>query len=315
MSRKILAICDSEPTYARKLMEQICLNQNSELQVRTFSDAGQLFQYSKKHDIDLLLMEDCYQEDVRYKIPAKKRFLLAKDAGQEFYARQSGQETVIPKYQPAEVILRQILGAVAEATKQTTQNDRTKIVQSKTEEGMLVGVYSPVHRIGKTQFALRLAEHLSRDASVLYLNLEEYSGMEYCVPIQEKEHLGDLLYYAKQDPGAFGYRLSTMVSQLGGVDYVQPAPVTRDIRSVQEREWKDLLRQILEKSIYRSVVLDLGDCVQGLFEILRLCDTVYTPYIEEAGAKAKLKQYTDNLRRLGYEDVMEHTIQKEMKQV
>ena len=177
---------------------------------------------------------------------------------------------------------------------------------------MLIGVYSPIHRIGKTRFALELAEELSREAPVLYLNLEEYSGMEYCVPDKGKEHLGDLLYYVKQAPEFLGFRLSMMVSQLGGVDYVQPMPVAKDIREVREQEWLELLEFLQEKSIYRQIVLDIGDSVQGLFGILRACKIVYTPYIREPGAQAKLRQYTENLLQMGYEDVMEHTIQKEM---
>ena len=59
-------------------------------------------------------------------------------------------------------------------------------------------------------------------------------------------------------------------------------------------------------------MLDLGEGVQGLFDILRQCDTIYTPFVEQEGARAKLRQYTDNLCRLGYEEVLEHTIQKEL---
>lgn len=306
MSRRLLAICDDEPVYARKLMEQICLNPDASLQVRTFSDASQLFQYSKKHEIDLLLMGDCFQEEIRYKIPAKRRFLLARDGGGSAFADTAGQETVISKYQSAEMILQQLLGEEKQSAAPVSWN------KGNEKGSVLIGVYSPIHRIGKTRFALELAEKLSLEAPVLYLNLEEYSGLGYCVPDKGKEHLGDLLYYAKQAPEILGFRLSTMVGQLGGVDYVQPIPVTRDIREVRVQEWLELFRFIREKSIYQSIVLDIGECVQGLFEILRTCGTVYTPYICEEGAQAKLKQYTDNLLQLGYEDVMEHTIQKEM---
>ncbi|MCI8293588.1 MAG: hypothetical protein HFH53_08690 [Hespellia sp.] len=300
LSRRILAICDSEPAYAKNLMERICLNKNVQLQVRVFSDAGQLFQFGKKHKIDLLLMEDSYPEEMRRKIPAKNRFLLAR----ELPRRSSEQENVILKYQSAEQILRQLLQTCGELS----SGRNTRLFDDGRRQ--LIGVYSPVHRIGKTKFALELGEELGKEAPALYLNLEEYAGLEYYLPIQEEGHLGDLLYYLKQEQESFGFRLSTMVSQLGGLDYVQPVPVTKDIRAVDPQEWMELLRQIMENSIYKSVILDLGESIQGLYEILRICDTVYTLYIEESGARAKLKQYTDNLQKLGYEDVLEHTVQK-----
>ena len=313
MRKKLLAICDSEPTYAKKLMEQISQDQKSEFHVRTFSDAGQLFQYSKKHEIDLLLMEDCFREEIRYKIPAKKRFLLSRDAANPLQSTMSkSSETVISKYQPAPMILQQLMNAVSVNESMEKKRTSLKKMASKVEKGKLIGVYSPVHRIGKTKFSLELAEKISRNEAVLYLNLEDYSGLDYCVPIQGKEDLGALLYYAKQDSNTFGIRLSMLVSQMDGIDYVPPAQVTRDIREVSSQQWVELLEQIRDKSIYGTIVLDLGESIQGLFEILRLCEIVYTPYIEEKGAKAKLKQYFDNLRRLGYEDVIEHTVQKEM---
>lgn len=45
--------------------------------------------------------------------------------------------------------------------------------------GSLIGVYSPIHRIGKTKYALELGKELAEKGPVLYLNLEEYAGGEH----------------------------------------------------------------------------------------------------------------------------------------
>ena len=303
MGRKVLVICDSEPMYAKGLMEYICLNGETALQVRVFSDAGQLFQYGRKHEIDLLLMEDQYPEEMRKKIPAKRRFLLVREAGKQ----PAAQETAVWKYQAADRILHQLMQAEQEV--QTVQPVKKK----REGPGRLIGIYSPVHRIGKTKFALDLAEQMGQEEPVLYLNLEEYSGMEYCVPIREKADLGDLLYYAKQEQESFGLRLGGMVCQMSGIDYIQPMRVTRDLRKVKSNEWKELFGLVLEKGIYSTVILDLGESIQGLFELLGICDTVYTLYTDDPGARAKLAQYSENLRQLGYEEILEHTIQIEQK--
>ena len=325
MGRKVLAVCDSEPVYARCLMEWISRHGDASLQVRIFSDAGQLFQYSKKHEIEMLLMEECYPEEIRSKIPAKKKFLLCRESN-AVNGYEDSKEKGIFKYQSAEQIAAQLLEErpteiygkrekmserIAELPTETTGKDSAERVVIKGGKG-LIGIYSPVHRIGKTTFALKLAEDLGSERTVLYINLEEYSGLEYCLPFCGKGNLGDLLYYMKQAEDSFGYRLSTMVCQRGNLDYIEPLSVTMDIRSVKTEEWSELFRRILEDSIYETVVLDLGEGVQGLFDILRQCDTVYTPFVRQESAKAKLRQYTDNLCKLGYEDVLEHTIQKEL---
>ena len=60
-------------------------------------------------------------------------------------------------------------------------------------------MYSPVHRIGKTRFALRLGEKLSEQIPVLYLNLEGYAGGSYYFPEETEQDLGDLIYCMKQE--------------------------------------------------------------------------------------------------------------------
>lgn len=77
-------------------------------------------------------------------------------------------------------------------------------------EGQLIGVYSPVHRIGKTKFALELGRELSKEGPVLYLNLEEYSGTSHYFPEETEHNLTDLLYYLRQDKAIIGLRISAM---------------------------------------------------------------------------------------------------------
>jgi hypothetical protein len=144
----------------------------------------------------------------------------------------------------------------------------------------------------------------------LYLNLEEYAGGEHYFSKEQEQNLGDLLYYSKQETGNLGLRISMMTGQIGNMDYIRPIPVVQDLQAVTAEEWLQLFEQIVEKSIYEVLILDLGDSVNGLFSILEKCDSVHTLSIEEPAAKAKLQQYTENLLRTGHEKILEHTVQK-----
>lgn len=181
-------------------------------------------------------------------------------------------------------------------------------------KGELIGVYSPVHRIGKTRFAMELGREMAKKEPVLYLNLEEYAGGSYYFPDQTGQTLADLLYYSRQEKGNLGLRISTMAGQDEALDYILPIPCVQDLQGVSGEEWLRLFEQIRENCIYQKVILDLGDSVNGLFQILEECHTVYTPYIEDEVARAKLNQYAENLRRTGREKVLEKTIQKKLKQ-
>lgn len=66
------------------------------------------------------------------------------------------------------------------------------------------------------------------------------------------------------------------------------------------------------ESIYKVIILDLGDTVDGLYDLLGRCSKIYTPYIEEGAAKAKLNQYEENLRSAGYGEILKKTVRRRM---
>lgn len=303
MHSRNFVVCDSEPEYARHLAERIMERKDMVFQMHTFSDGGNVFQYSKKQKIDILLMEDTYPREMRQKIPCEYRFVLARSKEVEL----SENETAVWKYQSAEGILAEIVTAMLE-------DEKTVVPLNISEkDGKIIGVYSPIHRIGKTNYALRMGRKLAKKEKVLYLNLEEYSGGNRRFPESRGQTLADLLYFSGQENPDFGLRLSTMTVQQGELDYIPPMDVTRDLGQTEEWEWRKLLIQILKQSIYTVVILDLSDSVNGLYELLTLCDQVYTPYIKEPEAFAKLQQYEENLRILGYESVLEHTVKVEQR--
>lgn len=94
------------------------------------------------------------------------------------------------------------------------------------------------------------------------------------------------------------------------MDYILPMKNEQDLRSVRGEEWIRLLDMIMEKCLYEAVILDLGDAVCGLYDILRKCDRIYTPYICESAAEAKMEQYEENLRTAGYADILTKTVKK-----
>ena len=282
MHPKNFVIWDAEQEYAKNLMQAVSSHRELGFQMHLFQDTEHLEAFSQQKQVHILLLgEDC---------PPEQRQQMNADRG-------------IFKYQSADRILSLILEEALDG----------EVMQGRYKgrgEGQLIGVYSPVHRIGKTKYALELGRELSKEGPVLYLNLEEYSGTSYYFPEETEHNLTDLLYYLRQDKANIGLRISAMAGRSGALDYISPMPVIQDLRAVEEAEWLRLFEALFDQSIYKSVILDLGDGVNGLYRILRECRTVYTLYTDEPVSLAKLKQYFENLRRTGYEDVLEHTIQK-----
>lgn len=303
MHPKNFVICDVEQEYGKNLMKAIGMHRELGFQMHLFQELDQLKEFSKQKTVHIMLLGEDYPAQERRLIEADKRYVLVKGGERELLPGEKG----IYKYQSSDMILGSIL-------EETVSAGEALIRKSiNTTKGRLIGIYSPIHRVGKTKFAINLGMDLAKSGPVLYLNLEEYSGDGYYFPEKEEANLGDLLYYIRQETGNLGLRISAIAGQVKGLDYISPMPVIQDLRSVKEKEWINLFEEIFANCIYRTVILDLGDGIDGLYEILRRCYTVYTPYIEEPVSQAKLKQYVRNLRQTGYEDVLEHTIQKKIE--
>ena len=306
-------VCDVQEEYIEYLFK-ILSERMSEYQLHLFHDPDRMMEFIEKSGAEILLIGDEYREKIRDSPGIKRIFLLTenKDCSPENGA------VPIFRYQSAGQIISEIRGRIRDgpperkARKEVKSRSSGKIREEIKTRG-LIGIYSPVHRIGKTRFAMNLGQKLSEKVPVLYLNLEGYSGSGYYLPEKTDHDLGDLIYCMKQERQDYGLKISSMTGQSGGMDYIMPMKNETDLRAVRGEEWINLFAQILEKCIYEVIILDLGDCIDGLYDILRNCTKIYTPYILESAAMAKLAQYEKNLRKAGYGDVLMRTVKKQMQ--
>ncbi|MEF9839607.1 MAG: hypothetical protein RR275_02070 [Lachnospiraceae bacterium] len=297
MGHRILAICDSELLYANNLMEMITQRKELTVEVRVFSVLEKLKLFSKEQSIDILLIDELYSLEQRKEIKANRTFVITR--GGETQGEE--QEIMLYKYQSVERILEQIMQAcMEEAESMFLYYNKNKV--------KLWGVYSPIHRVGKTTFALTLGKQLAQEQKTLYINLEEYAGIGETFG-NGSHTLADLLYYSKQEHSNIGMRMAGMVKQEEELEYIDPIPVSRDLKATTVEEWLLLFEKMKEKSIYENMILDFGESIQGLLELLKACDEIYMPMAEDRIAVAKMRQYEENLRILGEEKLMEKTHQ------
>lgn len=305
-------ICDTQEIYSENLLRRLAEELSGHFQYHVFHDIEKLKTAVKDMQVSVLMIGEEYCREDRDKIPAKRKYLLT---GERKPEERSISEIPFFRYQSVSSMLE-----ILQEERKENVRQQEKCVPVITEKMPavksaltgLIGVYSPVHRIGKTRFAMRMGRVLSETAPTLYLNLEGYSGMNYYLPEEAGMNLGDLLYCMKQENINPVWKISTLISHMNGLDYIAPIRTEQDFRKVTEEEWNQLLDLILEKSIYETIVLDLGDAVNGLYDLLGRCSRVYTPYIEEGAAKAKLNQYEENLRAAGCGEILRKTVKRRM---
>ena len=298
-----MVICDREKEYALRLADYLGGKRELALQVRVCGSPEQTAAIRREMPVDILLAGE--ELDVSGEefsgIPRIIRLSSAEQSDP-----QCG-EPVIFKYQSGDEIYNRLVEALAQEGMSELWNIRRK------ERGKLIGVYSPVRRTGQTTFALRKGKELARRANVLYMSLESYGGIGGHFPQEEKRNLSMLLYYAKQETGNPGLLITTMVKQTEGLDYIPPVIFPEDLRTVTAAEWMWLFGEILNHSIYDVLILDLGDGLQGLFEILKSCDTIYMPTADDPPAVSKIYQFEEVLCRQGYGEVWERMIRCDIR--
>lgn len=324
-------ICDVQEEYSEHLFQILSEHFEGEYQFHLFHDLQKMRGFFERNSAEILVIGEEYGTEITEKKDSGKKFILTGIPGE----REEAENIYLFRYQPAEAMIKMIRKHAGKSRMSKRKNypkdpgtpGRSVTSQSQAGEYVsekrgkvrirdeppvrgLIGIYSPVHRIGKTKFALRLGQKMASQVPVLYLNLEGYSGGQHYFSEGADMDLGDLLYFLKQERDDWGLKLAAMAVRKSGMDYIHPMKNEQDLRSVRGEEWIRLLDMVLEKCIYEVIILDLGDAVCGLYEILRKCDRIYTPYIRESAAEAKLEQYEENLRTAGYADILTKTVKK-----
>ena len=163
MHQKNFVICDQEADYARNLMQMIGGRKELGFQMHMFQKLEPLKKFAEQKPIQILLIGEEYSQEERLEIPAAERFVLVKAEGRYL----ADEEKELYKYQSVDQILTKVLEL-------SVDKERAVAKTLRKTRGSLIGVYSPIHRIGKTKYALELGKELAEKGPVLYLNLEEY---------------------------------------------------------------------------------------------------------------------------------------------
>ena len=290
MKSNQLVICDSEAGYAGKLADYLRRKRACGYEVSTFTNAAGLLEHEAQHEIGLLLIEDSiYQELLSEKkleqLTAQRVLLLTKDR----QACMGTAEEAVYKYQPGYGIFCRLL----EGRESLPALDSARTGQRRAK---IIGVYSPVKRTLKTAFAVTLGQLLAEREEVLYINLEGCSGLARLLLLRTEKNLTDLAYEFSSD-GRLPAPLHPYIQTAEKLSVIPPAEAISELQCIKEEEWLALLGAIAEEGGYQTLLLDIGDSVPGIMEILRLCDRIYMPCRSDYVTTAKLEAFTASLEK------------------
>ncbi len=282
---KVMAVYDEDPLYAGRLAEYVNQKETFPFQAMAFSDLEKLKEYGRTHDIEILLAGEKVREKAK-EVKAGLKMILCD--GEFVPKEESKEESTVYKYQSGDCILQEVMACYCTAPPQPG-------LALMAKRALVMGVYSPVGRCGKTSFALTLAHMLGKSQAVLLISLEEYSGFSKLVCGGYDQDLSDVFYLYQR--GDFNWlRLKSMILSSGNVDYIPPVSYGEDLDQITPEEIKGFLQKIAAESGYGRIIVDMGHMGKGAVSLFEACDVIYMPVLDDLVSAAKLEDFEEYLK-------------------
>ncbi len=298
MGRSILALCDWESRFVRNFLDYYTVKGADIFDIKVFTDTEKMLAYSREHRIDVLLISDSMLNEEVEAADIPKMMILSEGN----VSRRYSDYPCIYKYQSCERIISGVINEYADCV-----NDECN-VYSSGRRIRIIGVYSPVRRSGKTSMALALGQLLARNKKVLYLNMEEYSGLGSVLDGQYKGDLLDVIFYQRQKSGNMSMKIKGLTCRLNGMEYVYPAMYSQDLKTITTAEWLELISTIEEQTDYDVLILDMGDTIDSVGTIIEKCSVCYMPQRYDFFSQGKIMQFEEFMRSCGREWVLDKII-------
>lgn len=311
MKEKIFALCDLEEGYAFRMAEYIMEKLPAAYVLYLFTKTEELQIFMEKQEIFVLLIGERAIERLKVKADIPNVFILQEggkksdknaDENMDRNTEKDKDYKYIDKFQNPQ----RIIGKLAEYMTEWEEWNEEKTAQAVQLK--IIGIYSPVRRCLQTSFALTMGQLLAREHKVLYLNFECYSGFSQMLQKEFPEDMLDVLYYFKCAREKLSIRLSSIVQNINGLDFIPPGQSGLDMQGILAKQWTELLELIEKTSDYEYLILDLTDGMNGLFELLSRCYKIYTITRDDGFAMAKMNQYEQILELNKLYDIAGRTV-------
>ena len=188
MKNTKLWIADPDLAYVQAFAEYVNLKKGYLFQVCACTDQTRMEQTPDGDETEILLITAKWYEAWKDVLQGKCVILLSE-------GNLPGKFTSYPtvyKYQSVETILREIMYYYSE------QDNRELYPAGVRKDNRVIGVYSPADANAKTQFALTLGQIVGETQHVLYLNMEECSGLTGLLG-EHHWNMADLIYFLRQN--------------------------------------------------------------------------------------------------------------------
>ncbi|NLZ82058.1 MAG: hypothetical protein GX915_00160 [Clostridiales bacterium] len=284
----IIAIYDSDLTYAIRLMEYIKKRKEFGYEVLVFTKENSLYDFVSTRVIDILLMEDGLLISNEMKDNIKATFILSDDLDQS----ATNEELRVLKYQSAQKLITDVLlmyNRLFNKDQQTYGNKSLKIVS----------VISLTPEINKLAFAWSYAYHISEHHKVLFIPLELLPIPFIDMNEHSKSSLSDFLYYLKNKDSNLISIMNSYISNIDSIAYLSGISIGLDLISVTKEDIKQWIEALSLNTEYDVIIFYLGFYSEAAVELIKQSTEVLVPIVEQSEDHQVIRELERQLDFIG----------------
>lgn len=293
MSKLSIAVCDENQSYGESVGTWLFIERGKDFSGGYFSSA-EVFkkQYSRQRfQVILLGRTFLLEEWIQTEIARQKDtlWLYLKGEG-EIYPGTEVPEEMIPaveKYQPVSALIRNIF-----CYYEQYQKENIEMLGKNTE---ILGWFSPEHNIWQTPLAMTMAMLLAEKEKVLYVNLKDCSGFGKWFQEEYEHDLLDVMYFCQSPEQSKAAEVGRFVYSSGPLDYLPPVRDGVLLSELEEADYQGFL-ELLKKTSYDIILLDMGNMFPGFFRVWKQCRCIYLPQEENVLARGIAREFEEMVK-------------------
>lgn len=287
--------------YAYRLMNYMKGKPGVPYEIMVFTDKNSLNDFLKSNEVEVFITND---EEMIREVPKGKVHYILKLSEEESTgsAGESTEYHPIFKYQSTEIIIREMLSYCAGEIYLAVNN------LAKRTKGKVVGVYSPVGRCYKTAFSLAIANTLGKNGNVLYINLEEYTGLSDSLFRGNRTGLSEVMYMYRRNSAGLRQKLRDYICPLGKFDCIFPVECPDDVADILVEEWITFFQYLLDVSEYEFLVVDVGSIVKKPWCLFEIMNIIFMPEAEDSISRRKVEEFYEHMNMMGRGIILENIV-------
>lgn len=261
-----VGVCDSDTFYVKEFMEFVNSNKDIPVSILAFSNVGAVKEYEEKNKLDLLILDEiCKYESDSFKVLKLTGNNALKD-----------MEGYIYKYQSIYKITENVVRIISKDE---------MIIKNNS---YVYGVYSPLGRCGKTNFARGICDYYEKS---FYIGFEEFPSVwnETYSNNAYKDIYEKFMYYLISENS----NIKTVIDELfneTGLFFFETID-SADLRQINPQNIEWMVNYLKENFDFKRIIFDFGIGFVSEFKVMKMMDKIFIPTLKGGISDMKVKVF------------------------